>query len=771
MGVREQIEAVIRATTFRARMSYSWFGTPSPLLQAALRQTLTPEVKRKCLLYDLQSRLYKDFYCRGFPVPAEPEALGRNLSMAPFVRQLSVANSGIGYRSIGWDVLSERGLNVVVRREGLELWVSRNDCLLPVDTNIEPGLRLGLHFPKEFLSISPGFYVAMGDRELTPDSLQVLVRFYWNLTPGGAIRFLRQATLLLNTADVPFKIKVVNDPVRFARRDAVVLYIHKLDYQKVSELIARIYPQLVGHLKTGEPAFTKQLALGVGLAEDPGTGESFGAHRCRILAEGLLRAYEQCKRSIKGRLEVIEKCFEESNIDLYRPFISLAEHDDYDFRPHGKEATGTETLFYSELKPGPNSFLEAAGEIGRRLMEQAVWHEDRCNWMGAEGGPILAKDAAARRYSALGPDLYSGTSGVAVFLSELYAANGLADVRRCALGAMHQALSCIETLEREGRFGLHTGVIGVAFAAACVAQILCESSLKLIAARMLKKVVFAEGLQGEFDFIYGTSGAIAALITLQDLLVDEWFLLTAMKMGDCLLRSAEKSPIGYSWRSPPVRGHKKQRNLTGFAHGTAGAGFALMELFRVTRKMKYAEGAEQAFRYEAQWFDSKECNWPDFRNEEGSSKKNHFAQRFSTGWCHGAPGIALSRLRAYEISKDPQRKREAITALQITSRTTRTWLEGNTDNYSLCHGMTGNAEILRYGWQVLGEEFVEGLTIARAVANARIASSKTHDKSEFSEIKEDEAPGLMLGLSGIGHFYLRSYDHSIRSVLSLAKDL
>ena len=93
------------------------------------------------------------------------------------------------------------------------------------------------------------------------------------------------------------------------------------------------------------------------------------------------------------------------------------------------------------------------------------------------------------------------------------------------------------------------------------------------------------------------------------------------------------------------------------------------------------------------------------------------------------------------------------------------WLHSGTGNYSLCHGLSGNAEILLYGWQVLGQDFVEGLATAHAVANARIANSMKYTGPWRG--KGSEPPGLMLGLAGIGYFYLRLYNQSTRSVLSL----
>jgi lantibiotic biosynthesis protein len=69
-------------------------------------------------------------------------------------------------------------------------------------------------------------------------------------------------------------------------------------------------------------------------------------------------------------------------------------------------------------------------------------------------------------------------------------------------------------------------------------------------------------------------------------------------------------------------------------------------------------------------------------------------------WCHGAPGITLSRLRATELLSDLQVSSEAVAALEATRDAAQAEL--HTGNYSLCHGLAGNAEILIEGEPLLG---------------------------------------------------------------------
>ena len=39
-------------------------------------------------------------------------------------------------------------------------------------------------------------------------------------------------------------------------------------------------------------------------------------------------------------------------------------------------------------------------------------------------------------------------------------------------------------------------------------------------------------------------------------------------------------------------------NLTGFSHGAAGIGYALLELYAITKELKFLMAAENAFSYE-----------------------------------------------------------------------------------------------------------------------------------------------------------------------------
>lgn len=402
-------------------------------------------------------------------------------------------------------------------------------------------------------------------------------------------------------------------------------------------------------------------------------------------------------------------------------------------------------------------WLDTASLIAKRIVGQAIWYEDRCNWVGASpvegpgGQPVLT-------YAALGPELYGGTSGIALFLAELYAATGDRDVRHTAQGAIRHALAREADLPPAMNLGLYAGRIGIALAAARVGALLADDGL---VERSRAIVVPLDGVGDEFDLISGRAGAIVGLLVLQELLGEPGLLGAARRLGEELIETAVKENGCWSWASPSF---PESRNLAGYSHGAAGAGHGLYELAEATGESAFAQAAEQAFSYERRLFDPQARNWPDLRGV-GRRPKQSGAPSFSTFWCHGAPGIALSRLRAYELTGDQAHRDEAAVGVATTQRHVEAAARSGTGNYSLCHGLAGNAEALLYAIDLLGADWATGEALALQVAEAGIEAFAQRGVAWPCGTLGGETPNLMLGLAGIGLFYLRLGDPEIPSVL------
>ena len=233
---------------------------------------------------------------------------------------------------------------------------------------MDPAARVSLRFPKELLGISPGFYMAVSDVEMPDFHGADVVRFYWNLRPEAAVPLMEELTRELNSARLPFRFKVVNDRGAFSRCDAAVLYVLKSNYAPVAQIVERIYSKISERLNERVPAFTRRLAPGLGFAEDPGTKhDSFGTHRCRLLAEGMFRAWRLGRKSLPDRLRIIEAHFAEHKISLEAPHLNPGSADIYGLGPNN---TTGRRLDSREMKPAccsTNDYLDAAARVATRI--------------------------------------------------------------------------------------------------------------------------------------------------------------------------------------------------------------------------------------------------------------------------------------------------------------------------------------------------------------------------------------------------------------------
>jgi len=766
-----QVAAVVCATVINSPTTFSWFGQPSSRLASRVARALTGDNARKYILYSLQNQLYTDFYCAGgalptagrLPVPTTPGM------ETPFISKLSEANTGRGCWQSGWGVLAVEGSPLeesflIVQKDGLVLRATPQDCQLPSNRSVSQGTKISLRFPKELYAITPGFYMALGDNDLTEVSTHGLVRLYWHVGADSAADLVNLVTGDLNRAGIPFRLKVLNDPDSFARCDAAVLYLDKSCYDTVRPIVETIYSNVAAHLKPGIPALTKPLAPGLGLAEDPATGESFGQHRCRLLAEGLVRAYEQGASSPAAKLEASLSRFAEDEVDLRRPYLNPNSVDHYAFESNAQVQPRRSVAWPVVQKASTiegTTFLDVALQIGDRITLEAICHEDMCNWIGA----VVQKDSGRRDvvYRALGPDLYNGTAGIALFLAELYAATGGRHIRRASLGAIRQALAFSSELSSPLAF--YTGQLGIAYAAIRVGITLNQDDLVESGMQLCDSCVQDCTRPRAYDLLSGTAGAIVGLLAVDDLLGCQSFAERAVQLGEDLLLFAKRSREGYSWASP---GLKTAHNLTGLSHGASGFGYAFSELYKVTQKLEHRIAAERAFDYERHWFDAREKNWPDFRKARapGRSKRNALSPwQFAGFWCHGAPGIALARLRAHELLNDESYRVEALIGLDTTARRIEADLLNGANNFSLCHGLAGNAEILLDGSRLLGSDADVQSHLAYEVAQVGMQRYTGKAATWPCGLPGVDTPGLMLGRAGIGFFYMRLQQPSISSIL------
>jgi hypothetical protein len=267
-----------------------------------------------------------------------PQNLENNLFQGvdlKFYEQLHESNRGEGNFAPGWTVLQqESDGTLAVKKDDLTLHIERDRHLRIEEQSATVGDVVAIRLPQN--RVQSGFYMAVGntnpqDRGNSNDS--ELVRIYFNVSPEGAVAVMDAITGQLNERKIPFKFKALYNPSDYERYDSAVLYFDKRDYEAIWDLLQVVYPENRSHFQLEVPLFTKFLAPGLALAEEPNhrfvTKESFGTHRCHIVSNGLLEAWQNSEDSPQRRLELILQQFSRLKIDVNHPYLNANSEDIY----------------------------------------------------------------------------------------------------------------------------------------------------------------------------------------------------------------------------------------------------------------------------------------------------------------------------------------------------------------------------------------------------------------------------------------------------------
>lgn len=308
-------------------------------------QTLSPDLQQKYISSQLRSFLYGIHYNGSLKTALAPESetpinsqnlenntfLGMDLE---FYERIDNNNMGEGYFDEDWLVLREEEDGAIaVSKNGLTVHIQPDLHLKSPGEPIAVGSLISIRLPKNLLQ--SGFYMAVSNAgsHSPPSPQSQLVRIYWSLTPEGAIAVMRSLTQKLNEINLPFIFKVLYNPSEYKRHDSGVLYFDSRYYEIVHPVLQSIYAEHQSHFQSEIPLFTKLLAPGLGLAEEPSQKfsaiESFGLNRCQIIANSLLLAHEKKDDSPEGRMSSIVAQFSLLGIDIQKPYLNGESIDIY----------------------------------------------------------------------------------------------------------------------------------------------------------------------------------------------------------------------------------------------------------------------------------------------------------------------------------------------------------------------------------------------------------------------------------------------------------
>jgi hypothetical protein len=149
-----------------------------------------------------------------------------------------------------------------------------------------------IYRPKEYSSTDDVFYYAFGNAvdEYRNDET---VRFYFNASFAGNLQWMKWLTGFLNGFSVPFIFKCLIHPFYYNRSDTAVLYCNKQHADFAADFISSVYDKARSNIRNSLPLFVYPFKKGIGFAEQPlNENESFGTHWSKLIAAGMMKAFE-----------------------------------------------------------------------------------------------------------------------------------------------------------------------------------------------------------------------------------------------------------------------------------------------------------------------------------------------------------------------------------------------------------------------------------------------------------------------------------------------
>jgi type 2 lantibiotic biosynthesis protein LanM len=400
--------------------------------------------------------------------------------------------------------------------------------------------------------------------------------------------------------------------------------------------------------------------------------------------------------------------------------------------------------------PQRETFIAAAGKIAGELSARAIRVGPATAWIGID----WLGDSEVSQLIALGPDLYNGNSGIAVFLAAHAAVTGCRASKELALAAIASLRKQLKSRSaaRMARLlgtGGATGLGSIVYALAVVST--CLNDDELLADAHVAAELFTDDLiaaDKKLDLMGGCAGGILGLLRLYRDGKSDDVLNRATRCGEHLLAQRREGPQGRRSWSGQGSG---PRALNGMSHGAAGFAYALASLAVAAQREEFAKAASECLAFENSSFDAERSNWPDLRDAA--------APAWRTQWCHGAVGIGLGRIGMMgQTAMD-----RTILATDI-----RNALEGSERGWpsavdTLCCGTLGSIEYLCEAARALGGADL-GELAARRLSEI-LESAQAAGDFRWNAGTRQFNLGLFRGLSGMGYTLLRRVDDRLPNVL------
>jgi serine/threonine protein kinase len=377
---------------------------------------------------------------------------------------------------------------------------------------------------------------------------------------------------------------------------------------------------------------------------------------------------------------------------------------------------------------GSAHYLDLAGQLGKTLCQTTIRQPERpgITWLSmlqfAEGMPLRS--------------INTGAAGTLLALAELVAVTDdplcRATLQEGAHWLLHSDWFIAQSIP-----GLYTGEAGVGTAFLRVAQVLQEADF-LTGAREKSRWVARQPYTCQ-DIMNGAAGRLRFHLLLWDETREPEHLQAALAAGNWLIQVAEDAGEGaLCWTLPAAF---TGMTYVGYAHGAAGIGDALLDLFEATQDERFLAPVLGVYRLLECLAvpvlpDRSGLNWPLYVVD----KKQEMAGVY---WCHGASGIGKFLLHLSELKL-------VHGSSELTRRAAWTIARGSRwTGPTQCHGLAGNIEFLLDMFQATGEQGYFAEAQALAFLLETFATRQGDQFTWLSDIPAPVSPDYLLGYAGV----------------------
>jgi type 2 lantibiotic biosynthesis protein LanM len=388
-----------------------------------------------------------------------------------------------------------------------------------------------------------------------------------------------------------------------------------------------------------------------------------------------------------------------------------------------------------------------------QIEDSAFQDEMSVSWLGLD----WMQNSEVAQLVPLGEDLYSGMSGIALFLAAYQ--HQFHDERSTILlkkivNGLHEQIHASTSARWARSLGIGgtAGIGSIIYVLVNIATLLDDDEIlgDAIAVSKLYTKELIDADQG-LDVISGSAGAILCLLALYRQTQSPDVLEKAVLCGEHLLNSPRVGEVGSRTWIGLGLGNSP---LNGMSHGAAGYAYALSSLHQVTQREDFADAARECLAYEQSQYDESEHNWPDLRKDTDDKPFKMMVCQ----WCHGAPGIGLARIGQVKAGASLNLLKADIENASICAE--RNW-PNSMD--TLCCGTLGGIEFLREAGDILNDEKIQKLASNRL--KEIIATRYENGKYAIGVGGNQFNLGFFRGLSGVGYALLRGLNPSLPNVL------